>query len=266
MDEIVGVEFKENSDIYYFSVDKLKPKKNITVIVETEKGLQFGKVVTDISTKNDLKFNKELKKIIRISTKNDYRNHLKNLSEANEALEKCKELSEKMKLKMQIVDACFNFDRTQLMFRFVADSRVDFRNLAKELAGIYKTRIELRQIGIRDKAKEVGGMGMCGRQMCCSRFLENFDSVSIAMAKNQNISLNPNKINGVCGRLLCCLKYEDGEYTDCKKCLPNIGDMVETKKGKGRVISLDVLNKKYTVNIEGHGNIEIEKCKCEGNK
>jgi Uncharacterized homolog of PSP1 len=266
MNEIVGVEFQENGDVYYFAINKIKPKKNITVIVETERGLQFGKVVTDILNKDDLKFDKELKNVLRISSKQDYRNHLRNLEEAKEALEKSKEISERLKLKMQMVDACYTFDRTQLMFRFVADARVDFRDLAKELASIYKTRIELRQIGIRDKAKEVGGVGICGRQMCCSRFLKFFDSVSIAMAKNQNISLNPNKINGVCGRLLCCLKYEDDEYTDCKSCLPNMGETVETEKGKGRVISVDVLNRKYVVNVEGYGELEVSGCNCEGNK
>ena len=163
-----------------------------------------------------------------------------------------------MNLNMQIMDASFTFDRSQLLFRFISDGRVDFRKLAKELANRYKTRIELRQVGVRDKAKEVGGCGLCGRQLCCVKFNTNLDSVSINMAKNQNISLNPNKINGVCGRLLCCLKYEDDNYKECRKNLPKIGQPIETEKGKGKVVELDIINNKYKVNIPSVGNIEID--------
>ena len=159
---------------------------------------------------------------------------------------------------MQIMDASFNFNRSQLLFRFISDSRIDFRQLAKELANKYKTRIELRQIGVRDKAKEVGGCGLCGRPLCCTRFGTETSSVSINMAKNQNISLNPNKINGLCGRLLCCLKYEDECYKECRQLLPKIGQVVNTEQGKGKVVSLDILNKKYVVNVPEVGNIEVE--------
>lgn len=259
MKEVVGIEFKENGDIYQFGIGQQRPRKDITVIVETERGLQFGKVVTNIFELSETEIKVPLKEILRISNKNDYQNHKKNVKDAEVALAMCKKIVERNKMKMQMVDASYNFDRTQLMFRFVADNRVDFRELAKELAGIYRTRIELRQIGIRDKAKEVGGMGLCGRPMCCSRFLKDFDSVSISMAKNQNISLNPNKINGVCGRLLCCLKYEDECYSRCKKCLPKEGSIVDTENGRGRVISVDVLNKKYMVDIQGYGILEVTK-------
>lgn len=255
--KIVGVSFKEDGNITECVVGSHKPKKNITVIVETPRGLQFGKVVTDVKEISETK--EDMPKIIRISSKNDYYNHRKNIREAKEALLKCKKLVADRKMNMQIVDASYTFDRNQLIFRFVADSRIDFRDLAKDLAAIYKTRIELRQIGIRDKAKEVGGMGLCGRCMCCARFLKEFDSVSIAMAKNQNISLNPNKINGVCGRLLCCLKYEDECYKKCKKGLPHVGSIVETEKGKGKVVSVDILNQKYVVDIENIGLIEVSK-------
>ena len=156
-------------------------------------------------------------------------------------------LIEQYGLEMKIIDASYTFDREQLIFRFVSDSRVDFRQLAKDLGAIFKTRIELRQVGIRDKSKEIGGFGPCGRKLCCNNFLTEFDSVSINMAKNQNLSLNPTKINGVCGRLLCCLKYENDNYTEYKKGLPDVGHKVKTEKGEGKVISVDVFKKTYKV-------------------
>ena len=212
-----AVKVKVNKDTLYFLPFKYKLKENVTVIVETENGLEFGKVI-EPSVKVDN--NEELNRIIRISTKRDYQNYKQNILDAKEALKKAKDIVQDLNLNMYVLDAYYNFERSKLFFRFLADARIDFRDLAKELASIYKTRIELRQIGIRDKAKETGGVGMCGRCLCCSKFLKDFDSVSISMVKNQNISLNPNKINGVCGRLLCCLKYEDENYKECRKCLP----------------------------------------------
>lgn len=159
---------------------------------------------------------------------------------------------------MKLVNVSFSFDRKQLIFKFISDDRIDFRNLAKELARIYKTRIELRQIGVRDKAKEIGGCGQCGQQLCCTRMLNNFNSVSINMAKNQNIALNPNKINGVCGRLLCCLKYEDECYKECRKELPKIGKEIITAKGKGKVVFVDPLSKKYNILTEDKDIVECD--------
>ena len=159
---------------------------------------------------------------------------------------------------MKIIDSSYTLNREQLLFHFLSDNRIDFRNLAKELASIYKTRIELRQVGVRDKAKNIGGMGMCGCTLCCSKFLNEFDSVSINMAKNQNLSLNPTKINGACGRLLCCLKYEDETYEELRKDLPKIGKIVETKQGKGKVVSLDVLKGTYNVEIENIGIVKVD--------
>ncbi len=153
---------------------------------------------------------------------------------------------------MTVVDCRYTFDRNQLLFRFLSDSRIDFRDLARELASIYKTRIELRQIGARDKAREVGGCGQCGRSLCCAGFLKDLDTVSINMAKNQGIALNPTKINGVCGRLMCCLKYENDNYVECGKCLPKVGSTVDTDSGKGKVISVDILNKTYKVDVDGN--------------
>jgi len=159
---------------------------------------------------------------------------------------------------MVIMDATYTFDRSQLIFRFIADERIDFRQLAKELGSMFKTRIELRQVGIRDKAKEIGGFGPCGRKMCCCAFLREFDSVSINMAKNQNLALNPSKINGTCGRLMCCLKYEDENYSEYKKDLPELGKKVKTKDYEGKVISIDIFNKTYKVLTDSNNIIEIE--------
>ena len=196
----------------YFDCNNFNLKKNLTVIVNTERGLEFGTVLDFLDVEDG-----NYEKVIRIATKKDYLQHLKNINEAKLALDKCRELAEKNNLKMVIIDATYNFDKSQLLFRFLADERIDFRNLARELGSRLKTRIELRQIGIRDKAKEIGGIGPCGRNLCCSTFLTSFDAVSISMAKNQGLALNPTKINGVCGRLLCCLNYENELYTELKK-------------------------------------------------
>lgn len=263
MIRVVGVSFTNRKQIYYFNPKNLDLRRNVTVIVETERGTQFGKVELPPFEISDEQLKSPLKDVIRISTKKDYLHHKQNLKDAENALKLCKELVEKYKLKMQVMDADYTFDRGQLLFRFVSDNRVDFRELAKELANHYRTRIELRQVGVRDKAKEVGGCGLCGRQLCCSRFNSDFTSVSINMAKNQNISLNPSKINGVCGRLLCCLRYEDEVYKECRKDLPAIGNIVETDKGRGKVVSLDIINGKYTVNVSEVGLIEMDTKACK---
>lgn len=259
MIKVVGVSFALNKQIFYFNPNSLELKRNVTVIVETERGLQFGKVELPPFEIDEKILKSELKNVVRISTKKDYLEHKKNLKDSQEALVKCKNLVKKLDLDMQIMDASFTFDRSQLVFRFLSDSRVDFRKLARELANCYKTRIELRQVGVRDKAKEIGGCGLCGRQLCCSRFGSDFTSVSINMAKNQNISLNPNKINGVCGRLLCCLKYENDMYKDYRKDLPKVGEMVDTEQGQGKVVNIDIINQKYTVNVPDVGIIEVSK-------
>ena len=259
MVKVVGITLPDNNQIYYFNPKSFDLKRNITVIVETERGLQFGKVELPPFEIEESKLSFSLKDVIRITNKKDYMEHKRNLKDAQEALSKCKDLVKKYNLDMQIMDASFTFDRSQLLFRFLSESRVDFRKLAKELANCYKTRIELRQVGVRDKAKEVGGCGLCGRQLCCSRFGSDFTSVSINMAKNQNLSLNPNKINGVCGRLLCCLRYEDEMYKECRKCLPKLGDIVETDQGKGKVVSMDIIKQKYTVDVLNVGIVEVTK-------
>ena len=252
----VGVEFKEKGQIFYFPIEQFQLKKNITIIVETEQGVHFGKIVKESfeANENVLSFSG---KILRIASKDDYKQYQKNIADAKKALYLSRELVKKNNLKMQIIDAYFTFDRDKLLFRFLSDNRVDFRTLVRDLASVYKTRIELRQIGARDKAREVGGCGMCGNALCCSKFLKDLDSVSINMAKNQNLSLNPNKINGVCGRLLCCLRYEDECYKECNKCLPSVGQVVQTENGSGKVIQLNVLKKSYKVDIKEVGIVEV---------
>lgn len=244
--KIVGVKVNDVGNVIYYDSNGLNLKKNITVIVKNDKGLQFAKVVDILDVDDSDKYDK----VIRISTRNDYQKHLNNLKDAKIALEKCKELSIKEGLNMTILDATYNFDKTQLIFRFLSDERVDFRNLAKDLGARFKTRIELRQIGIRDKAKEVGGLGPCGRTLCCSSFLTNFDTVSISMAKNQGLALNPSKINGVCGRLLCCLNYENDAYSIARKDVPEIGKKVVVDGREGKVITSEPLLGKYKVLIE----------------
>ena len=257
--KVVAVTFKLHGQIYYFDPDNLNLKNNITVIVETEQGLQFGTIVNDKIELSENNIPSNLKKVIRIATKSDFNKHKKNLKDASLALKKCRQIVEKENLPMHIIDASYTFDRDKLIFRFLADNRIDFRDLVKELASIYKVRIELRQIGVRDKAKEIGGYGPCGLKLCCARFLKDLNAVSINMAKNQNIALNPNKINGVCGRLMCCLKYEDETYTKCKNNMLKIGDKINTEYGEGTIINVDILKQKYTVNIPNYGTVEVDK-------
>ncbi len=202
---ICGIKFKDFGKIYYFRNEGLNLKKNLTVVVDTEKGEQFAKVVeVDVNNIKNVDIN-NMKTILRISTKTDYNKYIKNLKDAEEALNFAKKVANNMDLDMRLLDANFTLDRKQLTFNFIADNRVDFRELVKELAAKYKTRIELHQMGIRDKSKEIGGIGQCGRELCCSKFLTTIDTISINMAKNQCIALNPSRINGACGRLLCCL-------------------------------------------------------------
>ena len=266
MTKIYGVSFKDGGKIYFFNgVDLICPI-NTTVIVETEKGLQFGKVLSEIENIDSKLDPNRMKSVLRITTDADIEQYQKNLRDNDKALKKARDLVEELKLDMKLLDASFTFDRKQLLFNFLADERVDFRELAKKLAGIYRTRIELRQIGARDKAKEVGGIGQCGKILCCASYLNHMDSISMNMAKNQNLSLNPTKINGLCGRLLCCLTYEDDEYSRCRKGMPYVGEKINSKNGFGTVVSVDILNRKYKIDIDGDVNeVALEPC-CENSK
>ena len=254
---IVEVKFDDSNQTGYFKNDKFRLKNNLTVIVDSDRGLQFGKVVNIID--NDKSIEKVTEyDVVRISTKRDYLQHLKNLKEAENAVVKCKNVVKEYGLSMNIIDASYNFDGSQLLFRFVADERIDFRDLVKDLGSMFRTRIELRQVGIRDKAKEVSGIGPCGRILCCSSFLNSFDSVTINMAKNQNVSLNPTKINGVCGRLLCCLKYENDVYSEYKRNLPKLNSRIDYNGDKAKVVAVDALKGKYKLELSDKSIVEIE--------
>ena len=252
--KIVGVEFKKNGKQYIFNDNGFKLNVGDNVIVETERGSQFATVAVVYDKEDNL----EHTNILKVATKEDEKQNNANIKEAKKALLKAEELATKLELDMKFLDSYFTFDRKQLVFQFLADNRVDFRELAKQLAGIYKTRIELRQVGVRDKAKEISGLGQCGRKLCCSTFLNDLDSVGIAQVKNQNLALNPTKINGLCGRLLCCLKYEDDLYSLYREDLPEVGDKVKYEGVEGTVVSLDIPRRKYTLLTDESNKIEVE--------
>ena len=254
MSRIVGIAFNKKGRIYNFDAGHLELNIEDNVIVETEKGLQYGTVVTEPKVINEDDFSYPLKEVIRFATKKDEQINSKNNQDASKALIKAKEIVEELGLTMNLIDASFTFDRKQLLFNFIADERVDFRELAKRLAAIYHTRIELRQIGVRDKAKEIGGLGPCGRMLCCNTFLTDLNSVTINMAKNQLLALNPTKINGACGRLLCCLAYEDVVYTKLRENLPDIGEYYKDNNISGKVTNIDILGQKIYVE-DKQGNI-----------
>ena len=257
MQKIVGIAFNKKGRVYNFNSNNFDLNIGDAVIVETEKGLQYGFVMTNIKEIDDNEFSIPLKNIIRYASKKDDQNYSKNNQDAGKALVKARDLVDELKLDMHILDASYTFDRKQLLFNFTADERVDFRELAKRLASIYKTRIELRQIGVRDKAKEVGGLGPCGRMLCCNTFLTDLNSVTINMAKNQMLALNPTKINGSCGRLLCCLGYEDIVYTKLRSNLPDIGDSFKNNLVNGKVVNIDILGQKIYVEDAQNNIVEV---------
>ncbi len=257
MQNVIGIIFN-TPRIYYFDPCGKKYERGTKVVVETERGEQLGTVDTEeISLKKE-QIKGELKQILRKASAKDEKAYNDNIEDAKEALETCREIAESYELDITIIDASFNLDRSQLLFRFVSADRIDFRDLVKELANIYRTRIELRQVGIRDKAACVGGIGICGRKLCCSAFLDDFDTITINMAKNQNLAINPTKINGLCGRLMCCLKYENENYVTSRKGLPKVGEKLKTNKGEGTVVSVDILNRTYKVDL-GDNNLVEEK-------
>ena len=248
---LVGIRFKSFGNTYYFINDDLDLHINDYVVVETENGEQYAKV-TELDVKNDKKLDlNKMKRVLRVATDKDVKQYEGNIKKAKEALEFARKEAKELGLDMRLLDASYTLDRKQLIFNFTADDRVDFRELVKSLAASFKTRIELHQIGVRDKSKLVGGLGQCGRELCCASFLNGMETISINMAKNQGLALNPTKINGLCGRLLCCLAYEDDVYTCHRKELPSMGQKIKTRDGEGKVVSLDVLNKKYSVDIDG---------------
>lgn len=261
--KIVGVTFNKKENKYI--VNDLELSVGDFVVVDTDRGNQIGKVTSGIIEIDEKEKTAPNFFVVNLASSSDIKKDRKNKEDAKKALKKCRDLALKYELNMYIVDATYSLDKSQLFFRFLSDNRIDFRSLAKDLANIYKTRIELRQIGVRDRAKEVTGYGLCGRCLCCSKFMNDFDSVSINMAKTQNIALNPTKINGVCGRLLCCLKYENECYKECGKGMPQMNKKVKTKDGEGKVVAVDILKGTYKVNIPDVGIIEYSKESNESN-
>ena len=250
MKNIIGVRFKKLGKIYFFNPDKLKVKKGDKVIVETAQGDEFGEVLIDNRMVEDEKIVAPLKKVIRIATPKDEKHYEDCKKKEKEAFETCNKKIKEHKLDMVLTDVEVKFDNSKVLFFFTADGRIDFRDLVKDLAAIYKTRIELRQIGVRDEVKRLGGNGVCGRELCCCSFLSNFEPVSIKMAKEQNISLNPSKISGNCGRLMCCLKYEDNVYQEKLKKLPHVGAIVKTEDGEGEVDGVETLKEIVKVKLK----------------
>ncbi|MHC0039243.1 PSP1 domain-containing protein [Pseudoneobacillus sp. C159] len=250
MYDVVGVRFKKAGKIYYFDPGDLSIEKDDFVIVETVRGVEFGRCVIAPKKVGENDVVLPLKKVLRLADQKDRMIVDENKQAAAEAYQICNEKVNAHDLDMKLVDVEYTFDRNKVIFYFTADGRVDFRELVKDLAAIFRTRIELRQIGVRDEAKMLGGIGPCGRMLCCSTFLGDFDPVSIKMAKDQNLSLNPTKISGLCGRLMCCLKYENDEYESAKEQLPDLGEIIETPLGRGKVVGLNILEKVLQVELK----------------
>ncbi len=260
MIEVVGVRFKPVGRIYYFDPNGVIIERGQSVIVETIRGVEYGKIELSNRFVDDSEVIMPLKKIIRVATAEDAVVHQANIDKQKDAFDICYKKIRDHKLDMKLIDVEFTFDQNKVIFYFTSDGRVDFRELVKDLAAIFRTRIELRQIGVRDEAKMMNGMGICGVTLCCATFLSEFQPVSIKMAKEQNLSLNPTKISGICGRLMCCLKYEEEAYFELNKLLPNIGDIVRTPKGEGEVLSVNVLRKlvKVAVRVKPKDDIAID--------
>ncbi len=264
MIKIIGVRFRKAGKVYYFDPSELNITEQDYVIVETARGVEYGKVVIPPSEVKDEEVVQPLKKVIRVATKNDEKQVEGNKEKAQEAFGICLEKIRKHKLEMKLIEAEYTFDKNKLLFYFTADGRIDFRELVKDLAAVFRTRIELRQIGVRDETKIKGGIGICGRPLCCHSFLSEFSPVSIKMAKEQNLSLNPVKISGVCGRLMCCLKNEEETYEYLNSKLPNIGDRVTTSDNlKGEVSSVNVLRQLVKVVVEVEDEKEIKEYKVK---
>ena len=264
MIKVIGVRFRTAGKIYFFDPCEFEIKRGDHVIVETARGIEFGTVVAGVKEVEDDKVIQPLKPVIRIATQRDIEQEAANKEREREAFKVCLEKIRKHELDMKLIDAEYTFDNNKVLFYFTADGRIDFRELVKDLAGVFKTRIELRQIGVRDETKIVGGIGICGRPLCCHSYLSDFIPVSIKMAKEQNLSLNPTKISGVCGRLMCCLKNEEETYEELNRRLPGIGDYVTTEDGlKGEVQSVNVLRQLVKVVVEDGDNKEIKEYPVE---
>lgn len=256
---VVGVRFRKAGKIYYFDAGSENYKYKQSLVVETENGLEIGEAALINLDIDEEKFNKKLKKVVRIANNEDLKRKILNNIEAKEALEVCQSLADSYKLNMKLVDSYYTLDKNKLVFFFTSDKRVDFRELVKDLAQRFRSRIELRQIGVRDHAKLIQHFGTCGQQCCCSRHLTDFVPLSIKYAKDQNISLDPAKISGVCGRLMCCLSFEEDNYTYMKKIMPKCGQKVNTEEGRGVVLRNDYVKEECRVRIKSDDEENIEK-------
>ncbi len=262
MIKVVGVRFKKAGKIYYFDPDNETLPVGSQVIVETARGVEFGDVVVGEKEVEEKDIVSPLKKVVRVVTEEDIRINMENKEQEKEAFEMGVEKIEKHKLDMKLVNVEFTFDRNKIIFYFTADGRVDFRELVKDLAAIFKTRIELRQIGVRDEAKMIGGIGPCGKSLCCATWLGDFEPVTIKMAKEQNLSLNPAKISGICGRLFCCLKYEHETYRQMLRRIPSYGSKVRCEAGTGDVVESNVLTGMVKVKVKNPENDVDEIVSC----
>lgn len=249
MVKVTGVRFKKMGKIYYFDPGKLELENGMHVVVETARGIEYGLVVIGSKEVSEDKIVPPLKKVLRIATAEDDRTVELNKMKEAEAMEICRQKIEKHQLEMKLIDVEYTFDHNKILFYFTAEGRIDFRELVRDLAAVFKTRIELRQIGVRDEAKMIGGLGVCGRVLCCNSYMGDFEPVSIKMVKEQNLSLNPTKISGTCGRLMCCLKNEQAAYEALAKNAPGVGSLVETEDGKGIVSAVSILKGIVTVTV-----------------
>jgi cell fate regulator YaaT (PSP1 superfamily) len=251
MIEVIGVKFRKAGKTYYFDPSGLKISIDEKVIVETSSGIEIGECAEENQQVDDSKVVQPLRKVLRAANEEDFKTVEKNKAIEAKALETCQQKADEHKLDMKVVDVEYAFDGSKILFYFTADGRIDFRELVKELAGIFRVRIELRQIGVRDEAKMLGGLGICGRPFCCSTYLQEFHPVSIKMAKEQNLSLNPTKISGTCGRLMCCLKYEQDAYVYLSKIVPRAGSFVKTPDGEGTIIEVAFFKQQVKVLLTG---------------
>ena len=250
MTEIIGVRFKDGGKLYYFNPNGVQVQAGQHVIIETSKGIEFGECALANIMIDEMELIAALRPMLRVATEADYAQVKSNQEKEKKAFQICQDKIAEHKLEMKLVEVKYSFDGSKILFFFTADGRVDFRHLVKDLASIFCTRIELRQIGVRDEAKIMGGLGICGRPFCCSQFLSDFQPVSIKMAKTQNLSLNPTKISGTCGRLMCCLKYEQDAYEDLLRITPKVGAIVQTGEGRGKVTEVNLLTGELKVHLD----------------
>ena len=258
MQSIVGVRFKSVGKVYFFDPDGYQINVGDSVIVETARGVEIGEVMSEQREAEEKDIVAPLKKVLRIATESDFARAEENRAKEKEAYAICRQKIESHKLDMKLIDVEYTFDNNKILFYFTSDGRVDFRDLVKDLAAIFKTRIELRQIGVRDEAKTLGGLGICGRCLCCKSFLGDFQPVSIRMAKEQGLSLNPTKISGTCGRLMCCLKYEQEAYEYLLSITPNVGALVHTEMGDGVVVNVNLLKGRLKVRLNNANDADLE--------